>query len=117
MANLASQNKSVADKNPQYATDPGRDTQDRVRLLSMKEASELFVSSDARTCFATEYALAQANSYPEGEPYWWWLRTPGYYQYRAANVRETGKVYGGGADVNDAKGLVRPVITVLLTGN
>lgn len=45
-----------ADKNPDYSTDPGNATQDKVFLLSITEANQYFTSDEARKCGTTEYA-------------------------------------------------------------
>ena len=46
----------TADKYPDYETDPGNDTQDKVFLLSIEEAAKYFDSDTARECEVTEYA-------------------------------------------------------------
>ena len=82
-----------ADKNPDYSTDPGNATQDKVFLLSITEANRYFTSDKARKCVPTDYAIVQgaytSDSYKAGgrDTCWWWLRSPGYDQnFCAANV-------------------------------
>lgn len=82
-----------ADKNPDYSTDPGNATQDKVFLLSITEANQYFTSDKARKCVPTDYAIVQgaytSDSYKAGgrDTCWWWLRSPGYDQnFCAANV-------------------------------
>ena len=86
-----------ADKNPEYSTNPGKATQDRVYLLSIPEANELFSSMEARCCTPTDYAKAQgvyAYCTAEGKPTGcWWLRSPGKGISSAAIV-----AYGGFVD-------------------
>jgi hypothetical protein len=68
-----------ADKNPEYDTDPGNDTEDQVFLLSVSEAEKYFKTDDERRCKSTEYARIMgvySSSYLEGYCDWW-LRSPG----------------------------------------
>ena len=71
-----------ADKNPEYDTDPGNTTKDRVFLLSIVEAEKYFASDEARECILTEYAISNgawtSDSYTEGgkATYLWWLCRP-----------------------------------------
>lgn len=59
-----------ADKNPEYDTNPGNATKDRVFLLSIVEAEKYFTSAEARECILTEYAISNgawtSDSYTEG---------------------------------------------------
>lgn len=93
--------KVTADKNPSYSTSPGKDTQDKVFLLSITEAQKYFKNNDARMCVPTDYAIAQGvytiSSYKaEGRATcWWWLRSPGCRSNYAALV------YGGGGFGSD----------------
>lgn len=45
-----------ADENPEYSTDHGNATQDRVFLLSIDEANKYFGSDSERRCKPTDYA-------------------------------------------------------------
>lgn len=79
------QNTTVsADNNPQYSTNPGNATTDKVFLLSINEVEKYFNSDEARKCAPTAYAKAQGASTsdtfktPSGAATcWWWLRSPG----------------------------------------
>lgn len=113
----------TADRNPSYSTNtnPGNDTQERVWLLSIPEANRYFASDDARKCTPTDYAIAQGTSTTSGSykvdgraTCWWWLRSPGYSQYFAANVDYDGYVYDGGGCVNLIDLAVRPVVRFAL---
>ena len=44
--------------NPKYGTDGGKDTEDRVFLLSLGEAERYFEDDEDRRAFPTEYAIA-----------------------------------------------------------
>ncbi len=90
-----------ADKNPEYSTNPGNATQDKVFLLSITEANQYFSSDSARQCEATAYAEAQ-DAYVSSSNVncWWWLRSPGGNQVSAATVDHDGYVddYGYSVD-------------------
>ena len=54
------QNTTVsADKNPEYNTNPGNATTDKVFLLSIAEAEKYFTTDESRKCAPTAYAKAQ----------------------------------------------------------
>lgn len=105
-----------ADKNPEYDTDPGNDTEDQVFLLSVSEAEKYFKTDDERRCKPTEYARimgAYSNSNTEGYCDWW-LRSPGSPDgsgNRATEVEADGSVdyYGGYFYQSEA---VRPALWV-----
>ena len=109
-----------ADKNPEYSSDPGTATMDKVFLLSINEAEKYFNSDEARKCAPTAYAKAQgaltsSDVYetPSGAATcWWWLRSPGYSQKGAAIVNCDGSVYyfGYGVDYDDVS--VRPALWI-----
>lgn len=99
--------------NPIYGTSGGDDTRDKVFLLSINEAKELFDDNEKRKCEASEYARNQ-NTYTEGrlvKTPGWWLRSPGNYDYYASYVIGYGSVVVGGEDVVLNK-LVRPAMWV-----
>jgi hypothetical protein len=105
--------------NPEDGTKGGQATQDRVWLLSLREAERYFKDDNSRMCAPTEYAVAQgtfqnSNSTVDGVgACWWWLRSPGYNSDCAAFVNIDGFViyYGGSVDY-DSSG-VRPVVVAL----
>ena len=111
-----------ADKNPDYSTNPGNATTDKVFLLSITEAEKYFDSDEARRCAPTAYAIAQgvwtSDSYKtaDGDAVcWWWLRSPGNDECRATYVRSSdGAVYLYGDYVYYVSGCVRPAIWVHL---
>ena len=104
----------TADKNPSYSTNPGKDTQDTVFLLSIAEANVLLGGDDARKCQATAYATAQGAYVRDNCNSWWWLRSPGYNSDYAAFVLGYGsvRIYGDRVDYGDCA--VRPVIVLRL---
>ena len=102
----------TADENPEYYTDPGLPTQDKVFLLSIKEAQKYFHSDAARACCPTEYAIANGAWTNRNGVGWWWLRSPGVYYDDAACVISDGSIYMRGDDAITANNMVRPALYV-----
>ena len=97
----------------EYGTNGGNDTEDKVFLLSEKEADTLFSNDDERIAKATEYAEKSGvyiNESSEEKGAWWWLRSPGYYSVYAAEVHGSGWVCRIGNDVDYSGGGVRPAL-------
>ena len=120
--------------NPIYSTDGGNDTRDCVFLLTIEDVlnpdygfdESMFMYDVARRCSGTEYVKAQGlwtldMAYDEGDegwrdyataegepPCWWWLRSSGEDESRAAQVH----CYGYVSDdyMYDEEGAVRPAI-------
>ena len=116
------QNTTVsADKNPEYNTNPGNATTDKVFLLSINEVEKYFNSDEARKCAPTAYAKAQgaytSDNYKTASgaaTCWWWLRSPGADPTYAAIVNIDGSVYYYGSLVNYAHDAVRPALWINL---
>ena len=104
----------TADENPDYDTDPGNDTKDKVFLLSIEEANKYFGNDSERKCIPTSYVLANENSLKNGNN-WWALRTPGQSQNHVAGVVGDGYFSKSGAWVDNSHTLVRPAIWISLT--
>ncbi len=106
-----------ADKNPDYKTDPGNATQDKVFLLSIAEANEYFKNDESRMCVPTAYAKANGaytnSSYVKGDAAacWWWLRSPGDRQNCASYILY-GNIDCDGRDVSSILGCVRPAMWI-----
>lgn len=83
----------TADNNPDYSTNPGNATQDRVFLLSITEVNKYFASDDERKCKPTAYAVANGA-------------------YEGASVYYFGTVYEDGHGVYYADGAVRPALWI-----
>ena len=108
-----------ADRNPQYGTDPGNATQDKVYLLSINEANQYLPARSARECVPTDYALKNGAQISED---WhtsdgrnsciWWLRTLGISKFIAVYVEVDGDVDAYGHGVEVAVFAARPVIRV-----
>ena len=108
----------AADPNPDYSTDPGEETSDKVFLLSIKEVNEYFHSDEDRICEATDYAEENGGLTSDGytkngeATCWWWLRSPGFFQNSAARVHYDGSIYCSGRGVGDTGGCVRPAMWI-----
>jgi hypothetical protein len=107
-----------ADRNPDWSTDPGNATKDKIFLLSINEANKYFASDEARMCVPTTYAIANyawtSDDYKAdgAATCWWWLRSPGDFQINAAFVYYDGGVYSFGRDVDNDVGCVRPALWI-----
>lgn len=116
------QNTTVsADKNPEYNTNPGNATTDKVFLLSINEVEKYFNSDEARKCAPTAYAKAQGaytsdiyKTASGAATCWWWLRSPGDIQGSAASVSNGGSVSYFGYIVNYDYDAVRPALWINL---
>ena len=110
-----------ADKNPDYSTNPGSATEDKVFLLSITEANKYFKTAEERMCVPTSYAKAHgaytSSDYTKGgaATCWWWLRSPGKYQEHAASVDYDGGVVSYGNTANFDRGCVRPAMWIDLS--
>ena len=107
-----------ADKNPEYDTDPGKVTTDKVFLLSINEVYRYSASDEERMCAPTAYAIANdaytSDSYTKDgvSPCWYWLRSSGLTQDCAAYGYPDGDVCEGGARVDYEGICVRPAIWI-----
>ena len=105
----------TADENPEYKTDPGKNTKDKVFLLSINEAEKYFSSDEARICFSSEYTKSRGVYTNDRGACWWWLRSPGNVSYYAASVGNVGSVYNRGNYVLCDNGSVRPAVVLRLS--
>ena len=99
--------------NSKYGTNGGNDTEDKVFLLSEKEADTLFSNDDERIAKATEYAEKSGvyiNESSEEKGAWWWLRSPGLGSRGAAGVHSCGWVDRDGDVVDFSGDGVRPAL-------
>ena len=104
----------TADKNPEYATNPGDATMDKVFLLSISEAEKYFTSDEQKECVPTKYVLQQGAFVTVDGYCWWWLRSPGDDQSSAAYINGSGWVDTIGDDVNCDDECVRPALWINL---
>lgn len=116
-----------AEKNLDYDTDPGNDTQDKVFLLSVQEAKRYLPSRKKRVCELTEYALEERRQvyerygrddlkevYGKNPRCVWWLRSPGDYGIIAAFVYYDGSVNAYAWDVKYGDFAVRLALWLIL---
>ena len=84
--------------NPEYGTDGGNDTTDKVFLLSIDEASRYFADNEARLTYATAYAKENGAGDKNA---WWGLRSPGEDENNVAMVGDVGSIsiYSDGKSV------------------
>ena len=107
-----------AGNNPEFNTNPGNATKDKIFLLSINEVNKYFSSDDERMCAATDYAKAQGAYISDDDTVggkgacWWWLRSPGGDQYSAARVDSDGSVYCRGSNVHFGSVSVRPALWI-----
>ena len=104
--------KVSADKNPVYTTvNQGKATQDHLFLLSITEVNKYFSSDGARQCKATAYAI-NSGAYDLSGNTFWWLRSPGAYNVKAAFVDNFGDVSTPGYGVDNGTVAVRPAMWI-----
>ena len=106
-----------AHPNPDYSTNAGNATQDKVFVLSAVEAAKYFSTDKARTCTATKYAKAQGAPDTQNGNSGWKLRTPGDSQSDVARVLTDGRIDYAGYYVDNTYGTVRPAIWIDISDN
>lgn len=105
--------------NTDYGTDGGNNTTDHIFLLSLAEVRSYFPDY---LCFSTNTAYV-ANGGKLGSGMndanvadWWWLRSPGYDNTKAAFIEwEDGSPVADGDLVNDNRKAVRPAFNLNLS--
>ena len=114
----------TADKNPKNNTNPGKDTTDKIFLLSIIEAEKYFSLEKDRICVPTAYAVEEGAITFNGSCLWW-LRTPGFYQvyspdcslFLTSYVHFAGSFNYGGTYVYSDGVCVRPAMWINLEPN
>lgn len=105
---------------PDYSTDPGNNTKDRVFLLSIAEAEKYFGSDSTRQCQGTVYCYAQGAYNARNGNCWWWLRSlssPHSFNFDnryAFYVFSHGKVSREGSSADYDRIAVRPALWINL---
>ena len=104
--------KVINEDNYYYKTDGGKDTLDKIYLLSLSETDEEKETEEAKEYgFTDSYGMTiKYSNYADLDDYqYWWLRTPGEKNISAAAVDMSGKAYGGGGESDMELG-IRPVL-------
>ena len=99
-------------ENSKFNTNSKFLTTDRVFLLSLEDAQELFSSNEERRAKATEYAKNKDVHVNQSSFTWWWLRTPGVQYDHACHVFIDGSIHFAGHNVDMDVDAVRPAIWV-----
>lgn len=84
--------------NPKFGTSGGKDTQDRIFLLSIDEAESLFLTGKSRAGEMTVWAKNNANKVGASDS--WWLRSSGQDARYAAYVYKSGEAAPAGNKVS-----------------
>lgn len=116
--------KVINDKNIQYGTKGGKDTHDKIFLLSESEVyntqeakmygfkEDYTISDEARRSHSSEYAHIMGD-YISHKTTVWGLRSPGLNKYSSTAVATDGKIQPGG--IVYTTNAVRPAIHLNLT--
>lgn len=106
-----------AEGNPNWDSDPGPDTVDKVFILSISEAERYFDSPETRSCQLTPYARHWSAYQSDNRTCWWWLRNPGSSTQKACYVIAAGYISKDGDNVSAYRTTVRPAIWLTLEEN
>lgn len=111
----------VNDDNPDYNTEGGENTNDKIFLLSVDEArnSSYFADDNSRkgtnTAYVADGGKIDGDMFGVGAADYWWLRSPGYGVSLAAYVFIFGGVSSVGLTVHHDSSAVRPAFNLDLT--
>ena len=117
----------VNEDNPEYGTEGGNNTNDKIFLLSLNEVrnpsygfSAVWGDSDTRKRTNTDYVAAggtigSSSMSSTGSADLWWLRSLGIYSCNAADVHDFGWVYQIGYDVSYDNRAVCPALHLNLS--
>ena len=101
--------------NPVFGTKGGKNTSDKIFVLSLAEVSRKkggnkygLLDDEMKACENSDFSKKVS---------WWWLRSPGDYRYCAAVVNSDGWVYGDGSRVNGSDDGVRPALHLNLSSS
>lgn len=108
----------VNSNNPWLDTNGGRETTDRIFLLSLEDVVTYFGDSgqlqdknpNSKYWINDQYNPERVARDETGEACWWWLRSPGIRSRGAAYVNVGGSINLAGHYVNNGHGAVRPAL-------
>lgn len=101
--------------NSKYGTQGGKNTSDKLFLLSLSEVDETEESKEYG--FWDKKTRKCKNDNFSEETYFWWLRSPGNSSHDAAGVYYYGWVFGYGYDVQEPAGGIRPALCLNLSSS
>ena len=101
--------------NSKYGTQGGKNTSDKLFLLSLSEVDETEESKEYG--FWDKKTRKCKNENFSEETYFWWLRSPGNSSHDAAGVYYYGWVFGYGYDVQEPAGGIRPALYLNLSSS
>lgn len=102
----------TADPNPDYDTNQGGDTTDKIFVLSIDEANNYFESAVDRRCVVTKYAISQGALVVDKKYCWWWLRTGGKNNEYTTRVYHNGNILSSGNYATNDNVAVRPAMWI-----
>lgn len=110
----------VNDDNPDYDTEGGENTTDRIFLLSIldmynRNYFQKSVCPSTNTAYVADGGKLDSGMFDAGEPDWWWLRSPGFHHWQAAFIELDGSSNTDGDLVNDNRKAVRPAFNLNLS--
>ena len=95
-----------------YGTPAGKNTQDKIFLLSGSEVKKYFSSDNARAAKATNYAVSH-GAYTNGRGNCaWWLRSPGMTRTSPAYIASSGEIGNRAHEADETIIGVRPALWV-----
>ncbi len=100
--------------NPEFGTNGGDDTRDRIFLLSLDEAEWYLMYDADRVIKATPYADQNCVFVSSAGRSFWWLRSPGHDQYFASIVKGGGELYPSGNSISTCHIAARPALWIKL---
>ena len=101
--------------NSKYGTQGGKNTSDKLFLLSLSEVDGTEESKEYG--FWDKKTRKCKNDNFSEETYFWWLRSPGNSSHDAAGVYYYGWVFGYGYDVQEPAGGIRPALYLNLSSS
>ena len=115
----------VNEDNPDYGTEGGENTADKVYLLSIAEASntaygfngEFRTSSETRVATNTAYVAGKEGMHAVGFANWWWLRSPGALSDGVSYIGNSGEGGSAGWGVSVDYIAVRPALHLNLSSS
>ena len=106
-------NTILTEDNPAWGTKGCGPSRDKLFCLSIDEVNKFFPLQDSRKCLVTSYAISH-NAWNDDAGFcWFWLRSPGRSEDRAASVDFKGAIYNCG-DVDSSDFVVRPALRIIL---